>query len=802
MAVISDNGSPPNSARPQSDTAQSDPRSIDLQNVNPKSHTPDKPPAIPGGELTLSYLCDNPKLGIPERESAAVATTSAAAGCSDLILSLEKSRAKGKEIATSTVGGGADEDRWVERDFLQLRGLIGSKRDGAEPVKHDGHEKKVKIEPLNLTLAPPGLTLSLNSSNPLPNALPPIPVGPDSVLAAAAATPAINPVSQARTLSGNTRATNSEDFTPSLSYSCSVPFSHNPSCSLTRNSTENYDVSRDNDQIWYCGAGEGTNGSVHSRFRPVGDGNSITFSNHSGFAHMGGSNKDTNNNTNGLYKASSIADDISFYPAELPARQGRVHAATVSAESGRNAMLTRPDRVLKEIVSDSVPVMAQRLQELPTNSVEAVKEYLRNLMGSPEKEEFSSLQRKLDRRSDLTSENLIKSHRVQLEILVAIKTGVIGFLSLKIRIPTSELVEIFLLTRCKNLSCKSLLPVDDCDCKICTNNKGFCSACMCPICFKFDCALNTCSWVGCDVCSHWCHAICGIQKNLIKPGQSLKGGGTMTEMHFYCPGCDHASEMFGFVKEVFMCCAKGWGLETLMKELDCVRMIFRESKDLEGKELERKVDEMLNMLGKKQISTLDACNGMLHFFKYGVSDLSVTGSSSKNKFAAQTSQQEKILPLPPVAAITPPKSAFTLNSSSSIFDHVDVLKTDATPPKPLAIEPKLVHPKDDGFQSLDTIVRFKDAEAKLFQRLSDEARKEMENYRQLVCAKAEKLEEEYATKLAKLCLQETEERRRKKLEELKFLENSHCDYQKMKIRMQSEIASLLERMEATRKQWV
>ncbi|KAK8940917.1 Protein OBERON 3 [Platanthera zijinensis] len=723
--MTSDTDSPPSAARLQSDTAQSDPRSIDPP--NPKQQRPDKPPAISGGELTLSYLCENPKLGQPERESAAVATTSAAAGCGEFILSMDKQRPKGKEISAT-----ADEERWVERDFLQLKGPAASP---------------------------------------------------------------INPAAHGRTLSSNTRATNSEDFAPSLSYSCSVPFSHNPSCSLTRNSTENYDASRDNDQMWYCGAGEGTNGSVHSRFRPIGDGNSITFSNHSGFAHI------NNNTTNGGYKSSSIADDISFYPSELPARQGRSHAVTVSAESGRNPMLTRPDRVLKEIVSESVPLMAQRLQELPSNSVETVKESLRNLMESSEKDEFSSLQRKLDRRSDLTTENLLKSNRVQLEIMVAIKTGVVGFLSLKTRIPSTELVEIFLSTRCKNLSCKSLLPVDDCDCKICANNKGFCSACMCPICFKFDCASNTCSWVGCDVCSHWCHAICGIQKNLIRPGPSLKGGGAMTEMHFYCPGCDHASEMFGFVKEVFMCCAKGWGLDTLMKELDCVRMIFHESQDLEGKELERKADEVLNMLGKKQISAMDACNAMLHFFKYGVSDLSVTGSSSKNKFAGQTSQPENVLSLPPVVTIAPPKPAFTLKSSSSIFDPVDVLKTDATP-KLLTIEPKLVLPKDDGFQSLETIVRFKEAEAKLFQRLADEARKEMESYRQIACVKAEKLEEEYAAKLANLCLQEIEERRRKKLEELKILENSHCDYQKMKIRMHSEIASLLQRMEATRKQWV
>ena len=130
---------------------------------------------------------------------------------------------------------------------------------------------------------------------------------------------------------------------------------------------------------------------------------------------------------------------------------------------------------------------------------------------------------------------------------------------------------------------------------------------------------------------------------------------------------------------------------------------------------------------------------------------------------------------------------------------MDSLKTD---PKPLAVEAHFTPGKGDGFQSLETIVKFKEAEAKLFQRLADEARREMEGYRQIARAKSEKLEEEYATKLAKLCLQESRERRTRKLEELKFLENSHCDYHKMKMRMQAEIASLLERMEATKKMWV
>lgn len=110
--------------------------------------------------------------------------------------------------------------------------------------------------------------------------------------------------------------------------------------------------------------------------------------------------------------------------------------------------------------------------------------------------------------------------------------------------------------------------------------------------------------------------------------------------------------------------------------------------------------------------------------------------------------------------------------------------------------------KKDGFDSLESIVRVKEAEARMFQTRADEARRDSENYRRMVRMKSDKMDEEYADKLAKLCLQETEERRRKKLEELKVLEDSHIDYYKMKVRMQAEIAGLLERMEATKQQRV
>jgi hypothetical protein len=151
--------------------------------------------------------------------------------------------------------------------------------------------------------------------------------------------------------------------------------------------------------------------------------------------------------------------------------------------------------------------------------------------------------------------------------------------------------------------------------------------------------------------------------------------------------------------------------------------------------------------------------------------------------------------------ISPPKPSFNFKPSTSILDtQLDAIKAS---PKPLSIEPHNSSTwKDDDSSSLETKVKCKEAEAKLFQKLADDARKEVENYRQIVRTRTQKLEEEYATKLAKLCFQETEEKRRKKMEELKALEHSHYDYQKMKLRMQTEIQGLLERMEATKKMWV
>uniref|UniRef100_A0A251S753 Uncharacterized protein n=1 Tax=Helianthus annuus TaxID=4232 RepID=A0A251S753_HELAN len=462
-----------------------------------------------------------------------------------------------------------------------------------------------------------------------------------------------------------------------------------------------------------------------------------------------------------------------------------------SLDFGRSRKLSRPERILREIVSESVQTMAQITQELPDETFESTKEYLKKLITLPEKrDELVGLQLRLLRRSDLTSETLSKANRNQLVLLVSIRMGLDSFLSVRNPIPTNELIEIFLLERCKNVNCKRLLPVEDCDCKICSTKKGFCSECMCPVCLNFDCASNTCSWVGCDVCSHWCHAACGIQKNLIKPGPSLKGPTGTTEMQFNCPCCDHASEMFGFIKDVFRSCAEQWGLETLIKELNCVRKIFRGSGDFKGQKLHLMAGELISKLENKVMSPSDVCVTILQFFNSIdaglIPDFPISNPSLKD-------------PIPPSKPHQ--TSLYNTGSSSGRADD-NSLKALNTNKMVIEDEWSVKPSKKDAFDSVESLVRIKEAEARMFQNKADEARREAEGYTRMIRTKIEKLDEEYTVKIAKVNLHESEEERKKKAEEVKVSENDHCEYYKMKMRMQAEIAGLLERMEKTKQQWV
>jgi len=84
-------------------------------------------------------------------------------------------------------------------------------------------------------------------------------------------------------------------------------------------------------------------------------------------------------------------------------------------------------------------------------------------------------------------------------------------------------------------------------------------------------------------------------------------------LQFHCVACDHSSEMFGFVKEVFKTCAKDWSAETLAKELDCVRRIFQESEDSRGKKLRNKAEELRAKLDSKNCVPVEVCDSILLF---------------------------------------------------------------------------------------------------------------------------------------------------------------------------------------------
>jgi hypothetical protein len=193
----------------------------------------------------------------------------------------------------------------------------------------------------------------------------------------------------------------------------------------------------------------------------------------------------------------------------------------------------------------------------------------------------------------------------------------------------------------------------------------------------------------------------------------------------------------------------------------------------------------------------------------GMSDFPASGVSAKELMPTEATLRKDAVPMLPATSLNPKYAIYNMGSSSGRRDSLpnDLHRNDlkASLLDVLKLENEFQFgklSKNDGFNSLESIVQIKEAEARMFQNKADEAQREAEGYRQMIRAKSDKLEEEYAEKLAKMCFQDTEETRRKKMEELKTLENTYCNYFNMKLRMQAEIAGLLERMEATKQQWV
>lgn len=273
---------------------------------------------------------------------------------------------------------------------------------------------------------------------------------------------------------------------------------------------------------------------------------------------------------------------------------------------------------LQDVARERVDVIADRMQHLPDEYLEKFKFELRALLeglgGSQHRDEFLFLQKLVQNRGDLTDKTLIMAHRAQLEILVAIKTGIQAFLHPSVSLSQASLIDIFLYKRCRNIACGSVLPAEDCTCEVCSKKNGFCNLCMCVICNKFDFEVNTCRWIGCDLCSHWTHTDCAIHNRLIGMGPSVKNGSGSAEMIFRCRACNRTSELLGWVRDVFQHCAPNWDREAFIREFDYVSRIFRGSEDPRGLKLFWKCEELIDKL-KGGAAEPMACKVILSFFQ-------------------------------------------------------------------------------------------------------------------------------------------------------------------------------------------
>ncbi|KAL6645550.1 hypothetical protein ACP70R_017158 [Stipagrostis hirtigluma subsp. patula] len=100
---------------------------------------------------------------------------------------------------------------------------------------------------------------------------------------------------------------------------------------------------------------------------------------------------------------------------------------------------------------------------------------------------------------------------------------------------------------------------------------------------------------------------------------------------------------------------------------------------------------------------------------------------------------------------------------------------------------------------LDSLVKLKQAEANMYQERANDARNEAENLKRIVRMKGGRIEEEYATQIDKLNINELHERRRQKIEDLQVVERAHHQYLSIKLRMEASLRELLLKMEAVKK---
>lgn len=435
---------------------------------------------------------------------------------------------------------------------------------------------------------------------------------------------------------------------------------------------------------------------------------------------------------------------------------------------------------LREAAGERVDVMADRMRVIPIELLEELKSELRVILegtgGTQNREEFLNLQRLVHGRTDLTEKTLVKAHRVHLEILVAINTGIQAFLHPNISLPHSRLIEVFLYKRCRNIACQSPLPADECSCEICINRNGFCNQCMCGICNKFDFEVNTCHWIGCDVCVHWTHTDCAMRVGRIGMGQSGKGGSGHPQMLFRCQACNRTSELLGWVRDVFQHCAHGWDREALLRELELVNRIFRLSDDPRGKKLHWKCSDLIEKM-KSGATASTACRNFMQYFQ----ELEI--DSTKNLNEAEDSNhliapqeacnriadvvQEAVRKMEMVA-----EEKLRLCKRARLGVEACDRELEDRAREVAEIKREMQRSKQQ-VEELESIARLKQAEVEMFHLKATEALQEAERLKTIVLAKSEKAaaEQDYASMYLKRRLDEAEAEKQYLFEKIKLQES-------------------------------
>lgn len=99
---------------------------------------------------------------------------------------------------------------------------------------------------------------------------------------------------------------------------------------------------------------------------------------------------------------------------------------------------------------------------------------------------------------------------------------------------------------------------------------------------------------------------------------------------------------------------------------------------------------------------------------------------------------------------------------------------------------------------LENVIKYKLAEAKLYQQHADDAEREAESIMRIALAKKEKIDADYASRIARLCLAQAQEKRHQKLQEYQVLDRAQREYFSLKLRMEADIKDLMLKMEATK----